>query len=155
MALTFPYLRRPTRRPIYPLGGVLYRYLPIVSVILGGPRISLARDGLLDTGATDTVCPEALAALLGVDLSHAPEGDSQGVGGQVLRVRYATVTLRVTDAKESCVWDAIIGFAPIARRQIILGQTGFLQYFDVTLLNPFREIILEPNASFAGQHLIH
>lgn len=155
MPLHFPFVRRPARRPVYPLGGVRYRFLPIFAVVLSTSGGSIIRDGLLDTGANDTVCPDTFAPSLGVDLTQAPEGEASGAGGTVLPVRYATVQLRITDTKESCVWDAIIGFAPLGANRVLLGQTGFLQYFDVSLINPFREIILTPNSSFAGQHIVH
>src|SRR5262245_4534321 len=137
MPLHFPYLRRPSRLPVYPLGGVQYRYFPIFPVIVSNPQGSFVRDGLLDTGANDTVCPDILAQQLGVDLTNAPEGEARGAGGQVLQVHYATVTLRISDGKETCVWDASVGFAPLVGKEILLGQTGFLQFFDVSLLNPF------------------
>jgi len=123
-------------------------------VIIGTAHGSIVRDGLLDTGANDTVCPDVLAPLLGLDLTNAPEGEATGAGGPVLIVRYATVRLRITDMKETCEWDAIVGFAPLGMSRVLLGQTGFLQYFDVSLLNPFREIILTPNSSFPGLHIV-
>ncbi|MBI1915957.1 MAG: hypothetical protein HYS12_14665 [Planctomycetes bacterium] len=155
MPLHFPYLRRPSRRPVFPLGGALYRFFPIFPVIISTAHGSIVRDALLDTGANDTVCPDILAPLLGLDLTNAPEGEASGAGGSVLPVRYATVRLRITDTKETCEWDALVGFAPLGMSRALLGQTGFLHYFDVYLLNPFREIILTPNSSFGGQHTLH
>ncbi len=155
MPLRFPYLRRPSLRPVYPLGGILYRYFPIFAVVVSTPQASIVRDGLLDTGANDTVCPDFLAPLLGVDLTQAPEGSAYSAGGFVLPVRFATVHLRITDTKETCEWEAMVGFAPLKMNRVLLGQTAFLQYFDVSLVNPFREIILTPNTTFTGQHIIH
>ena len=153
--LRFPYVRRPSRRPVVPLGGVLFRNYPEFAVTITTPTGRAIRDGLLDTGADDTVCPESLAHVLGIDLTSAPDGEARGVGGQVIRVRYATVTLNVTDFRESCEWQAIVGFVPVAMPRVILGQTGFLQYFDVTLVNPFREMVLTPNGTYTGQHTVH
>ena len=31
----------------------------------------------------------------------------------------------------------------------------FQQFFNASLLNPFREILLDPIASFPGQHVMH
>src|SRR5207253_2178147 len=99
-------------------------YFPIFPVVIGTAYGSVVRDGLLDTGADDTVCPESIAPVLGLDLTSAPEGEAAGAGGSVLRVRYATVRLRITDTKESCEWDALVGFALLRKSWMLLGQTG-------------------------------
>jgi len=134
---------------------VYHRWYPIFPVRVGHAATSILRDGLLDSGSDDTVCPEDVAQALGIDLTNAPEGDAGGVGGAIVRVRYATVTLRITDGNEDCEWQAMVGFAPTGRRRLLLGETGFLQYFDASLLNPFREIVLTPNSTFPEQRTTH
>jgi len=68
-----PYMPIPAKKPVPSLGGALARYRPVVAVRLTGPGGSKIRDGLLDSGADDTVFPEALAGELGIDLANAEE----------------------------------------------------------------------------------
>jgi len=40
-------------------------------------------------------------------------------------------------------------------RWAILGHAGALEYFDVQFLGLRREVLLTPNPSFPGHHVIH
>src|SRR5437763_5034649 len=51
----------------------------------------------VQTGADDTVFPEDAALALGTALTQAPCGEARVVGGARVQVRYAQVTLRITD----------------------------------------------------------
>ena len=155
MPLRFPYLVRPSPVPVYPLGGALTRSYPIFPVDVTGMLSHKLGEGLLDSGSDDTILPANLAPVLGVDLHNAPEGEAKGMGGLPLRYRYATVRLHVTDLRDTCEWDAIVGFVNLPLRRLVLGRTGFLQYFDTKLLGLGAVVELEPNASFPGQHTIH
>src|SRR5205823_3792678 len=120
MPLRFPYLQRPTRRPVPPLGGVRFRHFPIFPIVVSRTGAAVIRDGLLDTGASDTVCDDRLAQSLGIDLTNTPDGEARGAGGHVMTLRYATVSLRITDQRETCVWDALVGFAPLGSNEVLL-----------------------------------
>src|SRR5436309_750113 len=72
MSLCFPYTPLPVANPIWPLGGRLDRPKALIQVSIVGPLNTVARQGLLDTGADDTAFPEAVAALIGIDLTAAP-----------------------------------------------------------------------------------
>ena len=37
-------------------------------------------------------------------------------------------------------------------RTALLGRTGFFQFFDVTFLGAANEVVLAPNATFAGTY---
>src|SRR5262245_23396883 len=110
--MRFPYTPFPTRRPVYPLGGIAVRHLPTRAIPVLGPSGDSAEHAPLDTGAGDTIFSERVAQALGLDLSHAPWGASNPVGGPALRYRYAPVTMRLSDGVETCVWQAIVGFLP-------------------------------------------
>jgi len=45
----------------------------------------------------------------------------------------------------------LVGFAPIPLRRALLGHSGCLQFFDANFRGAAREVILLPNADFAGQ----
>jgi hypothetical protein len=153
--MRFPYLAHRVGRPVYPLGGALVRHYPVLSVTLTGPAGSYPKDALVDSAADDTIFPLAIAEKVGIDLSGAPTGGAQPVGGGSLVYRYAQVTLGVSDGRETCEWSAIVGFIDLPLRWALLGQTGFLQFLDANLLGAAREVVLTPNANFAGQHTVH
>src|SRR5947208_12610270 len=97
MSLLFPYVRVPISRPAFLLGGQMFRSRPLVRVTLIGSSGTFVERCLLDTGADDTVFPDVAAARVGIDLSSAPAGTASSVGRVSYQVRYARVTLRITD----------------------------------------------------------
>src|SRR4051794_18750920 len=111
MTMRFPYRLLNSPHPIVSLGGQMQRPRSMVPFALVGPTSTVARDGLLDTGADDTVFPETIAEKAGIDLSNAPAGEAVGVGGAPVSVRFAQVTLRVSDGQEHRSWLAWVGFA--------------------------------------------
>src|SRR5436305_13942895 len=119
MSLVFQYQQESVGRPILALGGRWVRPRPVVPVTLIGPSNSRVRDALLDPGADDTVFPESLAAVIGIDLSHAPRGTGAGVGASKSNVplRYAQVTLRLESQGERHEWPAWGGFPPAPLRR--------------------------------------
>jgi hypothetical protein len=153
--MRFPYLAVSVGRPVYPLGGARVRHYPVVGVRVGSGSLSLFYDGLVDSASDDTVFPTSVARKLGIDLSSAPPGYARGVGGGGLVYRYAPVSLRVSDGRETCEWAAVVGFLDAPLHWALLGQTGFLPHFDAQLLGARREVLLAPNANFTGQHTVH
>jgi hypothetical protein len=153
--MRFPYVRLPTRRPVYPLGGVAVRYRPMVALRVAGPSASRILDASLDSGSDDTLLPAYLAGRLGVDLAGAPEGEAKAVSGVPVPYRYARVALRLTDGYEECEWPAIVGFIAAPMRWAILGHAGVLQFFDVRLLGERRDAVLTPNSTFPGTYTVH
>lgn len=154
LPLRFPYLPLATRQPIPVLGGAQVRYRPILSVRLFGPSGSRLFDGCLDCASDDTIFPQALARTLGIDLTGAPRGEARPVDGVAIPYHYARVRLRISDGREQCEWEAMVGFASLQLRWALLGHTSFLDYFDTTLFGSRREVILTPNSTFTGQHLV-
>ena len=148
-----PYMPVPARRPIPSLGGALVRQRPIMAVRLSGPADTKLRDGLLDSGADDTVFSESLATLLGIDLRKADERQIGLAGRKApVRCRYAPVELRITDGiTETYEWTAVIGFVSGRLHYNLLGHAGFLEFFDVTFRGrPDYEAVLTPTRSFPG-----
>jgi hypothetical protein len=150
----FPYLPLPTTAPIYSLGGARVRHRPIVSVRIIGSLASRLYDGCLDSASDDTIFPRALARTLGVDLTAAPQGQAQPIGGIPVTYAYANVTLRLTDGVETCEWVATVGFVDLPLRWAILGHAGFLDFFDTEFLGARREVVVKPNSSFRGRYIV-
>jgi hypothetical protein len=106
MSLRFHYKLIPTGYSVLTLGGRYVRPRPIIPVTLIGPVTQYSQNAFLDTGSDDTVFPEGVAAAIGVDLTQAPVGRATGIGlvGSILR--FAEVSIQVTDGKELRVWDS-------------------------------------------------
>jgi hypothetical protein len=72
--------------------------------------------------------------------------------GKPIRCRYASVKLRITDgALETYEWDAILGFVAVPMKCPLLGNAGFLQFFDTALQGADHIANLTPNRSFSGK----
>jgi hypothetical protein len=111
-------------------------------------------DACIDSAADDTVFPPHWATRLGIDLGTAPRGQARVVGGSIIQVSFAPVTLLLSDGYETCTWDAVVGFSAAPMRWALLGHSGFLEFFDVQLLGARRETLIHPNTSFVGQHSV-
>ncbi len=153
--MIFPYLPLPTKGPIPSLGGATVRYRPIESARIFGPLGSRLYDGCLDCASDDTIFPLSLARRLGIDLTGAPQGQAQPVGGMIVPYSYATVTVRLTDGFETCEWRATVGFADLPLRWALLGNAGFPDFFDTELRGARREVQMTPNRLFPGQRTFH
>ena len=150
MSLRFPYLQVATGHPLVSLGGKVHRPRPIIGVTIIGPAGAVPFDGLLDSGADDVLFPEAVAALIGIDLTNAPRGTASGFGPGSTPVRFAMATLRIADNQERREWNAWVSFAPVTRRYALLGQAGFLQYFTAIFHGDREEVELTVNGKYAG-----
>src|SRR5262245_41704608 len=128
MTLAFRYqlINRPT--PSIPLGGRWVQPRPIIPVTVIGPARTLLVDGLLDTGADETVFSESAAVSLGIDLADAPTGTARAFG-QIVPVRYALATLRIADQQERREWQAWLAFTGAYLRWPLLGFGGCQQFF--------------------------
>ena len=151
--MIFPYVVDRARVPQVSLGGGFDRPRPVAAIRLFGPAGTYVMDGRFDTAADDTVFPLWVSAMIGLDLSQAPEQEVHlMVRPQPIRARFAQVELRLTDGRETCQWLALVGFAPLPGRRALLGYAGCLQFFDCQFRGQDREAIVIPNAAFAGQH---
>lgn len=148
--MRFSYTPLRAKAPVVSLAGRWERPRPIVTVTLIGPGNSFPIPGRLDSHADDTVFPERLAALTGIDLTNAPVGTSSGIGQNPVPVKYAQVTLRLTDGKEFREWTGWVGFTPVLSNYALLGFAGCLQFFDATFFGAREEVELTVNALYPG-----
>jgi hypothetical protein len=148
--MKFRYTPILTKVPVVSLGGRRERPRPIVTATLIGPRNSVAVPGGLDSYADDTVFPDRLAAYVGIDLTNAPQGTSAGVGQTPVPVKYAQVTLRLTDGTEFREWTGWVGFTPVLMTYALLGFAGCLQFFDTTFYGALEEVELVVNSLYPG-----
>lgn len=150
MSLRFQYKQFPTKRPVASLGGRLARPRPLVLVTLIGPSGTTVELAHLDPGSDDCVFPSDIAEELGIDLTHAPEGEAAGVGQQPVTLRYAQVTFRIANGGERCEWLAWIAFTDLPMNRPLLGFAGFLQFFTATFHGDQEVVELEANSLFPG-----
>jgi hypothetical protein len=149
MGLLFPYTVVTANHAVVPLGGRWSRPRPLIMVSAIGPKNTIPTEGRLDTGSDDTVFPDNLAALIGVDLSNAPIGQNRTANRSLVTVRYAQITLRITNGVERREWPAWVGFTPAIHRPL-LGFAGFLQFFTATFRGDREEVELTVNSFYPG-----
>ena len=148
------YTPCPVRTPVPALGGAALLPRPLPALRITGPSGSRLRDGLLDTGADETILDPSVAPLIGIDLNQALEREVNLIGRGRIRCRYAPVQLRISDGiAETYEWDTVVGFAPFPVLRSLLGFAGFLQLFDVDFRGAAQEVELRPNALFAGRRI--
>jgi len=150
MSLRFFFKLMPAPAPVISLGGRFVRPRPIITVSVIGPQGTWVGDALLDSGADDSIFPEAVAVRAGIDLSAAPTGTAIGTGMARIALRFAEVSLRVTDGAEQRAWSALVGFTPDKLRRPLLGFAGFLQFFTATFHGDREEIELTVNSLYPG-----
>ena len=150
MSLLFAYRLHPAAAPVWPLGGRMGRPRPVVTVGLTGSAGSWTGTALLDSGADDTVFPDDVAALLGLDLTAAPTGAASGVGMAPFPIRYAEVRVRLTDGQEFREWPARVGFTSAPLKRGLLGFAGFFQFFTATFDGDREQVELTVNALYPG-----
>ncbi len=148
------YTPCPVRTPVPALGGAAILPRPLLAVRITGPSGSRLRDGLLDTGADETILDPSVAPLIGVDLTQALEREVHLVGRGRIRCRYAAVQLHISDGvAETYEWDTVVGFAPFPVLRGLLGFAGFLQFFDADFRGADQEVTLLPNTLFVGRRI--
>jgi hypothetical protein len=91
-----------------------------------------------------------LAAFVGIDLSNAPVGWASTATLTNAAVRYARLSLRITDGKEQREWPALVGFTSAKLHQPLLGFAGFLQFFTVRFHGDREQVELTINSLYSG-----
>jgi len=150
VSLVFRYVPVPMGRPLLSLAGRSQRPRALVPISVVGPAGRVARDGLLDTGSDDTVFPESMAAVIGVELRNAPRGAGAGAAASPVPLRYALVTLRLATPQEQREWTAWVGFTAAPLRYPLLGYAGVLQFFDALFRGAREEVELTVNHLYPG-----
>ena len=116
MTLRYAYTGIVLAQPSAALGGRSTLSRPVISIAFIGPRGTRVLDGLIDSGADAILVPEDVAAKIGIDLTTAAQETTRGIGGVRVTARYAEVALRIADRNERREWTALVGFAPIGKR---------------------------------------
>ena len=150
MAMRFPYQLISVGYSVLTLGGRWVRPRPIIGVTLVGPADSRLKEAAVDPAADETIFPERHAAQIGIDLTNAPQGIGRGVGLAAIPLRYAEVTLRITDGHESREWKGWVGFTPARLYRPLLGFAGCLQFFSADFHGDREFLDLTVNSLYPG-----
>ncbi|MCX6841785.1 MAG: hypothetical protein NTX53_05845 [candidate division WOR-3 bacterium] len=118
----------------FPAGRTVQR--PMVPFRLSsGDRTTATLLGLLDSGSDDCVFHFSLAEELGIDWRRCPTAGFHSASGKRAKLHYHMVTMTVWGARGPFFsYQMYAGFTGLpAGSKGLLGQTGFLDRFDVTL----------------------
>src|SRR5947208_3041076 len=110
--MKFKYVKVGTKDPVFPHGGVMHRFRPIIEIGISGLNNTLFQQATLDSGADDTIFPISWAEPLGIDLTNAPLGKATAANGTSFQYYYAEVELQLTsvggEEDEKIAWRAIV-----------------------------------------------
>ena len=138
--------------PKSPLDGATEIHRPEILVQLVGRTGALHTLGLVDTGADSVVIGQTIANEIGVRLSPKHRWLVHGFSGHALEAILGHVEIELISRTESFCWSLPVGvvtYPKLASEEIVvLGQTGFLQYFDVRHFGNDHVVELKPNVSF-------
>lgn len=148
--MRFPYERYDI--PSSPLNSETEIFRPEIPIHLIGPTGEFFSLALIDTGADSVVIGATIAKQLGVRLNSKRRWTIHGFAGQSLDARLGDLEIEIVGRTESLCWRlpvAVVDYPAISNEElVVLGQTGFLEYFDVRLFGEEHVVELKPNVSF-------
>lgn len=102
----------------------------------------------MDTGADETLLPLSLAELLAVELEDTTS-QAKGISGDQLMVHHGDVEFEIAGEGQTVRWRSTVGFVAFTSSDdevIVLGHSGWLDYFTATFDGENAELELIPNA---------
>lgn len=129
------------------IGDAVVIFRPEVRIRVHGPNGAGDFLALVDTGADNTILPEAIANDLGIPLKAGTGPAATAFGGQAIALSYADVELELMHADGDLRWSARVFFVADDTNQetLILGHQGFLDYFTATFDGENCVLELKPN----------
>jgi predicted aspartyl protease len=110
-------------------------FRPEMPIRIFGPRGAGHYRALVDTGADNTILPKRIADDLGIVLSDGSGPQLRAFGGQSLKVVFGDVEIEIEDENERLRWPARVQFFEFSSTEeesLVLGHSGFLDYFVAT-----------------------
>ena len=134
-----------------PLDGSDELWRPEIPLHLIGPTNELFSYGLLDSGADGVLISRSIADDIGIPLDESVRWSVRGISGESLEAVLGHVEIEVMDHLESVCWSLPVGVVrfkdPANDDIILLGQIGFLQYFDTRFLGANHVVELRSNGT--------
>lgn len=138
--------------PKSPLDGSTEIHRPEIVVHLIGEAGEIYCLGLVDTGADSVVIGQTIARQIGVKLQPKHRWPVHGFSGHTLEAVLGHVEIEMVSRTESFCWQlpvAVVTYPDLVNEEtVVLGQSGFLEYFDVQFLGDAHVVELKPNTSF-------
>ncbi len=138
--------------PKSPLDGSTEIHRPEIVVHLIGEAGEIYCSGLVDTGADSVVIGQTIARQIGVKLQPKHRWQVHGFSGHTLEAVRGHLEVEIVNQSESFCWQlpvAVVMYPDLMSEEIVvLGQSGFLEYFDVRFFGDAHVVELKPNASF-------
>ena len=118
------------RLPTIARNGQRRPLIPILVESSAGKQLIV--DALVDTGADVTLFPSAVADILAIDLTNAPERPLSSALGVITKYREHEVILELRRAPgEIQRWRTTVGFVARPMVYSILGTQGFFEFFGL------------------------
>jgi hypothetical protein len=122
---------------------------PEIPVTIESPIGRLTVIGLVDTGSDNTIFPKSVADHLQIPIATTNGPAASVFGGQRVQLLEGevTLTLEMEDGPRSR-WTAMVCFYEFSTSEeecVILGHSGFLEFFTATFDGKLAELTLEPN----------
>lgn len=123
-------------------------FRPEIPITLYSPLGSRGILALVDTGADNTIFPEAAARVLGIPLVEARGPAARVFGGQAISLSYADVEVEVVHSGGVWRWRPQVFFMAMGAddETVVLGHQGFLEYFTALFIGDECVLDLVPNA---------
>ena len=144
--MIFPYQSIITQAPVGDDYLLIYR--PEIPITVGGPKGEAIQIGLVDTGSDNTILPKSVADELGISLRPTSGPPSNVFGGHRVQLLIGDVHLTLKAGNGSLSWRTQVyffGFASTEDETVILGHSGFLDYFTATFDGKYGVLTLTPN----------
>jgi hypothetical protein len=148
--MRFRYQRYRTKSPVLP-GGIVTR--PEISVKVICPAGSVKLDALVDTGSDLTLLPRWVAGQIGVAVDDTMRWPVGGIAGQTLEASPGDLELEIASDGSSyrlATTVAFVNYPAGSKAMVILGHSGFLDYFRVTFDGPAMELEIEVPPALGG-----
>lgn len=137
--------------PASPLDQSVELFRPEIPLRLIGETGEIRVFGLLDTGADAVVIGRELAQCIGVQIDELVSWEVRGFGDRAHAAFLGHVDVELISGSQSACWRmpvSVVGFGDESDEEmVLLGQTGFLQYFDVRFLGHEHLIELRANSA--------
>lgn len=121
---------------------------PEIPITVIGPSGEAACIGLVDTGSDSTILPMSLAKYLGIAVHPLTGPPARAFGGYRVQLFQSDVRFRLESEEESVNWAGPVCFFDFPAKEeetVILGHSGFLDYFTAIFDGKLGTLTLLPN----------
>lgn len=149
--MKFAYRRYDAPEPSL-LDGATEVFRPEIPIRMIGSIGDVYLLGLVDTGSDSVVMGRRIAERIGARLGRKKHWRVHGFGGQSLPAVRGMFDVEIMHHGESLCWTVPISVVtyddPDQDEVLLLGQSGFLEFFDVQFFGADHLLDMKPNRRF-------